>query len=351
MAELKIEKKTEYFIVGGNTQEAPVYLVKDSETGSLLFVFRHHFCAGWLATKEAPYGFCTGAQEAPEDAEFYLGMVRPHESGLWAPELITQIEHAQRSFSMSQECFLKMINGDVIDNMRKSFAGVKEDRARQAREEAELKKLRDEFDNAPMKDRADLSGLSSDHLKALSLEWEWESPYIDQTGLVLRQAGEIRAHFWVSKERRRAEFNVSGGWNPAAYSAEEIPQRGLRIPVIRALKFLEERISQILPAPRLPNEIAGRSFTGKGFEFWLARMSQGPFGLDEACMASYGVSALALKTDWEKVWELEEVLDQARKIVRARHRVRNGFYVWKISKESIDQARRDGKFLIGYFSE
>jgi len=146
MAGLKIEKKIEYFIHSGTTQEAPVYLVKDTETGSLLFVFRHHFCAGWLATKEAPYGFCAGAQEAPEDAEFYSDMVRPHESGLNAPTLRKQIAEAESAFNVSPECFLKTINSEAIDQMRKSHQGVIKDRARIAQEEAELKKLRDEFD-------------------------------------------------------------------------------------------------------------------------------------------------------------------------------------------------------------
>jgi len=349
MAKLIMKKKNEYFNVDGGVQESTVWTVRDPQDGSLLFVFRERF-GKWSATQEAPYGFCAGAQEAPEKAEFYRGMVRTTEPGLHACALAVEISAAENALR-SLECFSAMFPRAHISYMRHLWRKVQDDRARIAREDAELERLRMEFDSAPLRDRADLSVLQTGHLRDLSLEYPLFNGELDQSCLVLRQAGEVRAHFWMSRERRRAEFSVSDGWSPEAYQAEEIPQRGLRIPVIRALKFLEERISQILPAPRLPNEIAGRSFTGKGFEFWLARMSQGPFGLDEACMASYGVSALALKTDWEKVWELEEVLDQARKIVRARHRVRNGFYVWKISKESIDQARRDGKFLIGYFSE
>jgi len=344
MAKLIVEKKNEYFNVDGGVQAKQVWTVRDPHNGSLLFVFRQRF-GRWQATEEAPLPWCQGAQEAPEKAEFYRGMVRTTEPGLHACALAVEISAAENALR-SLECFTVMFPRAHISYMRHLWRKVQDDRARIAREDAELERLRKEFDSTPKKDRADLSGLSADMLKNLSLEY-----HRDSTRLVLRQAGEVRAHFWMSRERRRAEFSVSGNWTPAAFSAEEIPQRGLRIPVIRALKALEERISQILPAPRLPKEIAGRSFTGKGFEFWLARMSQGPFGLDEACMASYGVRALALKTDWEKVWELEEVLDQARKIVRARHRVRNGFYVWRISKDAFDQARRDGKFLVGYFSE
>jgi len=352
MAKLIVEKKNEYFNVNGGVQAKQVWTVRDPHNGSLLFVFRQR-AGQWQATEHAPLPWCQGVQEAPESAEFFRDMVRPHEGGHSAC-ITRQIGVTERAFNRSVECFGVMVNDAVIDSLRQLWKWHLKWQAEQAREDAELKKLRDEFDSAPKKDRADLSVLQG-HLRDLSLEYPLFNGELDQSCLVLRQAGEIRAHFWVSKERRRAEFNVSGSWTPAAFSAEEIPQRGLRIPVIRALKFLEERISQILPAPRLPKEIAGRSFTGKGFELWLARMSQGPFGLDDACMASYGAKSLDLNIpdkEYRAVWVVSDALEDARRVFRARHRTRDGgFYVWRISKEALAQARRDGKSTIGYFSE
>jgi len=320
---IKIEKKTEFFNTRGQIKAESVFIVRDPESGSLLFVFR--LDAGrWVMTQDEPYSFCVGAQSAPDRAEFPMATSQ-------------ELEILEESFNQSHDLFLEKLTALGVSVLRKRVSDLVAEKAAQAAKKAAIAA---ELSAAEKADRSDLSSMNQ--IPAAS-GWKLSFPDDEKDRLILEsQRGTLEiAEFRVSGSRRRVEFRLLKDgidldpslspekWvNPWMFKLDLLPLSLKRI-IAPTFQALSGGLSQILPEPRLPKEVQGYHFKGKGLSYLIKQIELNEnYIFAGACIDAYGNLSTSIGTALEPIWVIAKKVAMARKLANMGH-------LWSISHRAL----------------